>query len=855
MCLHKGFLRVLLGLSLFALVSCSSPAIEDMEIVTENNFDVAGETYSTLQDAVDAVTSQQTAKGLTSGSSTTITLLSTLSGPGAKVADAYTGNLSIDFGPYTYTVNIGKLGIDFNQANGEILSEPNGGLDAANTTIVTKGSLTIPASFQGKFEGKVNVQEQGTLVLECGDTATIKMSELQLDGNSQVTFGSGREITINRMQMDENATIQVSSSDIIPRIVTSNREVQNTIEDKFPNSIVSLRTEATQMIEEGIADIEDKKYDEGVAKFNEAYELEQTDETRIYSALATLASISTKQATQDFVKNRLGITNYPATMNALFDTAWLEATDKYWIDKEEEIYSYSGIKEATTEDGGYGLYYRASLADNSTAGAFQIENDGWTVCKKASIEGQDCYPTLWNLREYEINKKRKSDIAFGNYYVLSEDGEYYVARWSLKNEQVAGWQAYTFTNSEDISYKYKEYSDAFVMNLPEWIKDSSMNTCFPFLVVANVLNGNSKGLNEALDELYSIIFGTAYEEACKKIDAIERPVKVPERVIVDFGFDDVVGKSSVYIGPTEMKLIKASFDALEATFEYFQSYDLDMPSILESMKFDWAEKEKWGEKFTEYLDRTSTVDTAYDLLNNGFLGVRDAQKMEDAKKDFISAIDLAIAAYDDIVKNNNRYLYPTVMMDKLEEYKALRTAATALKDGIAQRTKFYIPDSIQANMTWPETGNRWLDLGMLFNNENYTLAKFIVMESDRNVPRIRILKEKNGVVAPVKQISFAKEGIRDTQLFTLDYLDSEAVELVLDILEDSKNTLSEDAVFGLEINLSPINETIGGMEFEDHTYFLKFPETFALLLYNFYHDGQYTARIKNVMETRGWFHP
>ena len=196
-----------------------------------------------------------------------------------------------------------------------------------------------------------------------------------------------------------------------------------------------------------------------------------------------------------------------------------------------------------------------------------------------------------------------------------------------------------------------------------------------------------------------------------------------------------------------------------------------------------------------------------------------------------------------------------LLMDKLEEYKALRTAATALKDGIAQRTKFYIPDSIQANMTWPETGNRWLDLGMLFNNENYTLAKFIVMESDRNVPRIRILKEKNGVVAPVKQISFAKEGIRDTQLFTLDYLDSEAVELVLDILEDSKNTLSEDAVFGLEINLSPINETIGGMEFEDHTYFLKFPETFALLLYNFYHDGQYTARIKNVMETRGWFHP
>ncbi len=854
--MHKGFLHMCLGLSLLAFVGCSAPAIEDMEIVTENNFDVAGKTYSTLQDAIDAVTDQQTTKNLTSSSPTTITLLCTLSGPGAKVANAYTGDLTINLGPYTYTVNTGDLGIDFNHANGAIKSEPNGGLDVLKTAIVTSGSLTIPADFQGKLTGKVNVQEHGSLLLSYGDTATITMPELQLDGNSLVTFGAETEITINGLQMGEGATLKASSSGIVPKIFTSSQKTQADIEDALPNSIVTLRTEATQMIEEGIADIENKKYDEGVAKFNEAYALEQTDETRIYSALAALASISTKQATQDFVKNRLGVTNYPATMNALFDTAWLESTDGYWIEQEDSIYGGNGVEKTTTQDNyGSGPYYRASLVDASTSGAFQIVDDRWGVLKEAAIEGHTLYPYLDELRRYEINTKQKSGITYGNYYVLDENGDYYVCGWVLQNGQAAGHQAYTLTNWEDVEYKYKEYLETLEMGTPEWIKDSSMNTSLPFLVVANILNGNTKGLNEALDELDSIIFGTEYEEACKKIDAIERPVRVPERVITDFGFDDVVGKASVYIGPTEMKLIEASFDVLKATIEYFQSYDLNMQTVLESMKFDWAEKETWGTRYTEYLDRTSTIDTAYDPLNNGFLGVRDAQKMEDAKNDFIAAVDLAIAAYDDIIANNNRYLYPTVMMDTLDEYKALREAAVTLKEGIEKGSKFYIPDAIQANMTWPETGDRWLDLGKLFNNENYALAKFIVMESGSNVPRIRILKERNGVVAPVQQVSFVQEGTRHTQIFTSDYLDSETVELVLGILEDPEKTLSEDSVFGLEIDLSPIKNTVGGMEFEDHTYFLKFPETFALLLYNFYHEGKYTERIKKIMDTRGWFHP
>ena len=93
--MHKGFLHMCLGLSLLAFVGCSAPAIEDMEIVTENNFDVAGKTYSTLQDAIDAVTDQQTTKNLTSSSPTTITLLCTLSGPGYTGVSAHTGDINI----------------------------------------------------------------------------------------------------------------------------------------------------------------------------------------------------------------------------------------------------------------------------------------------------------------------------------------------------------------------------------------------------------------------------------------------------------------------------------------------------------------------------------------------------------------------------------------------------------------------------------------------------------------------------------------------------------------------------------------------------------------------------------------
>ncbi|MBR0033008.1 MAG: hypothetical protein IJP61_12100 [Treponema sp.] len=86
---------------------------------------------------------------------------------------------------------------------------------------------------------------------------------------------------------------------------------------------------SANLISEAYTALNAGDYNKTLSKFRSAYAKEQTDETKIYYALTELALLSTDKTVADIIKNDLGITDYPATPNAIFNTSWFKNYPKY----------------------------------------------------------------------------------------------------------------------------------------------------------------------------------------------------------------------------------------------------------------------------------------------------------------------------------------------------------------------------------------------------------------------------------------------------------------------------------------------------------------------------------------------
>ncbi|WP_296666621.1 hypothetical protein, partial [Treponema sp. UBA785] len=547
----------------------------------------------------------------------------------------------------------------------------------------------------GGSSNSVTVKDTSTVTNEDGSVTT---TEVMSDGSTVTTT----------VKKDENGNVV----ETVKVTETADGKVTTETTDASGQTTTSTSTkDYSKYIEEGITAVENAKFDLAITKFNQAYTIEANDETRVYSALASLASISTKQATADFVKKHLGITNYPATMNALFSPDWLEATEYIKYEDENWISGYANFNKSNS-----GYYYKATITPASEYSSNTVSY--WNIYKKATIEGTTFYPSLGNLAYYEKDTKGSSSYSQYYTYTLDENGEYYVYIGNLSDESLASYQSYSSSSWDGVDYTYYKKAMFPTLSVPEWFKNSKFSNYFGELLLANILNGNSNGLNDALDDLYNVLFSSEYEDACKKIDAVTGSVKIPSRVIEDFGLTEIVGDTSVKLGKAELALIKTSFNILKSTVEYAQSYNLN--SDLSFLKFDWADKDAAMKVFEKYLQ----YDASIDPLANGFMSQRSTEKMAASKEHFASAVSDLIAAYDDILANAADYGYPTALTDVLNEYKVLREGAVQLQAAITDGGKFYIPETDGLPASWPASGSLYIDIGKLFDASNFALKNF-----------------------------------------------------------------------------------------------------------------------------------
>lgn len=653
----------------------------------------------------------------------------------------------------------------------------------------------------GGSSNSVTVTDTSTVTNKDGSVTT---TEIMSDGSTVTTT----------VKKDENGKV----IETVKVTETANGTV--TTETTDANGKTETKTDTknySTYIEEGIVAVENLNFDLAITKFNQAYKLEANDETRVYSALASLASISTKQATADFVKKYLGITNYPATMNALFNPDWLEATE--YIKHEDEDYIY-GPKDFKTSTSSYAHYYKANITPAA---------------------------------EYS------------------------------SDESLASHQAYDYEGYDGVDYTYYKKAMFPTLSVPDWFKNSPFNNFFGELLLANILNGNSNGLNNALDDLYNVLFSSEYEDACKKIDAVTGSVKIPTRVIKDFGLTEIVGDTSVKLGKAELALIKTSFNILKATIEYAQSYNLN--TDLSFLKFNWADKDAAMKVFEKYL----RYDASIDPLKNGFMSQRSPEKMAASKEHFASAVSDLIAAYDDILANAADYGYPTALTDVLNEYNVLREGAVQLQAAITDGGKFYIPETDGLPDSWPADSSRYIDLGKLFDASNFALKNFIACD-ENNIPRIRNVysryiynpdtDEEYFTVSQSKKYAYydnngtkVEISLPDSQLSVADSNGRKTVDYLIEAYKNAKFFDDDDEGYTLALKIewhnlekifagfdfaSLMNDC--GIEMSEHSasssnagyHFTHVPVGVlpGLYVYNFYHDGEIADDIKALIASK-----
>jgi hypothetical protein len=475
--------------------------------------------------------------------------------------------------------------------------------------------------------------------------------------------------------------------------------------------------------------------------FEKAYEIDPSnDEAKIYSALCNLSDIATNTKIEDFVRNHLGIMNYPASLEALIKGDWFTEGEY-----KERRYGYlSGyIMEPVSNPSDYNYYYyRASPDESGVYGPYDTYT--FHMVTKYSDAPEGFYSQVWDEYWYRSDigeYMEHPDNLRNSKFRLDENGEYLISIYlnSRRSDYatLSNYTAYRCIDTQDLNFYYYKPIKTPVFNTQfsnNWIS-TGVNSGITFikLFLANALEGNTNGLNSAIDDLYDALFGEEYENVCSKIDAINEPVTIPSWIIKSFGLDQVFGSTNVKLGKNELKLVESVLDLFKCIFEYLQSYNLD--SDLSVLKVDWNTVFSNLNSTIGYVqENLGSYNASIDPIAQGFLNVRSSQKLADSKQTLLSVIDDVITAYSEITGSDS--IYPQAFKDFLTGADGLGIllyeGALKLRTSLINGTKFYIPmeDFLNGRVpsSWPVSGDDYVDLGVAFTPGLFSIENIFELD-------------------------------------------------------------------------------------------------------------------------------
>ncbi len=691
--------------------------------------------------------------------------------------------------------------------------------EEAETEITDGSSGTSTTDTTTLPDGTEITQTTETVTNPEGETTTIEtVTSEDTEGNTTTT----ETVT----DSDGTTTVTETVTD-----TEGNTTITETVTDSEGNTTTEITTPDTitvkKLVELGLDALAKGNISAAKSYFNAAYEKDPTDdEALLYSALSDLTSILTNSEIQKFFENHIGIMNYPSTLDGLLSGNWLRS-DGYTVQGKGRIWAGKLTEVKNPEFDEY-YYYRAkeTYKDSSELNVYSYYSDNCLI----EIDGKKYISNLRGKNSYESLKNGKINYMFGGHSSYGYTSVYYPSYVELDNNgdfliQVSAnkvsdeFTAYDIEYYDDVSFTYPlTYIGPEFNTLDDqsWFAGTVRDSNFlSKLVVANILNGNTNGLNSAIDDLYSAVYESKeYKSVCNKIAAIKTGVAIPALVIDEFDLEKTFGTDTVIIGPTELTLIKDVINWYKGLLEYLQSYSFSYD--LSIFKEHWADLAAETDKtdpnaeppYAFLLEAVSSYNASLDPIANGFLSVRNPAKVTASKNTFLGIFTDVIAAYDNIMADDSAY--PAVIKGFLGDYAEIRDFAVGIKEAIEAGTKFDFPIKGEP---------AYIDFGKFFTSGQFALENIIEIEAvagakAAKVPVFYALDHKTDLV--VKKITNANEFAEAFEAgydFALNFKAFESISEVTDAV--SIMMAGKDAYYK----------------------YMTLPNEAAILVFNFYYGG------------------
>lgn len=654
--------------------------------------------------------------------------------------------------------------------------------NAEGGKFVADGDVTLPKDAKKIEISSVTLKQASPKKeYEVGDKFDYSGLSVSVEYSDKTT----REISLNANNVGISGFTSSVVSDCTVSFVYKGKNVSGTLSVKVKAS----SKEYKNLLNEGIDLLFDQKYDEGVAKIKEAYKKEQNDETKLYYALAEIATISTDSSVSNIMKNNFGIKNYPSTLNALINGEWLK---DYKIYVYEDVYTLHAVSEDET-------YYYVKVSG---------ERCDW------NSDERECYISAL----LDEDNDWVDSYEHGSYYLknirLDESGKYLV--WATSLPEDVRNQITDSTKKYKLSYDHEKgvlsYDDSTKFpdfNVPEWLKNSDRykeslikstqtSATTSFLLWGNLVDCNPNGANELIDNILKIFDGK-FENAKKLAASIsEGNVLVPSKVISALRLEDVLGDSSVYIGKSELNVLISSMQILKGAFQWISSYDLS--ANISSAKDLFGKNPEEFEFFRK-------------LANTNSLKVRNAGAMETSKKTFIEAIEILENSYNYLVSSASSY--PQAAKDEVARYgDVILAAAENLKACIENGECFYIPkENPFETLEWNASSlskSFGIDMGKLFTTGYF--SNFF--ERDGSDLKIDCVVDYDYYESDWKEIKGSFNLKSTSDMKTFDDFEKAVEKEMRSLVGDDYVKVEYDARIGLKVNSKLLNDLLPGLDFE-----------------------------------------
>lgn len=668
-----------------------------------------------------------------------------------------------------------------------------------NSVINVSGDSKIDKAEGGKFVADVDVKlpvgankiEISSVTLkktspkteyEIGDRFDYSGLSVSVKYNDETT----REISLNANNAEISGFSSSAASDCSVSFVYKGFKVNGTLSVTIKASSKAYKN----LLNEGIDLLFDQNYDEGIAKIKEAYNKEQNDETKLYYALAEIATISTDSSVSNIMKNNFGVKNYPSTLNALINGEWLK---EYKRGVYEDVYT---VSEAPADE----TYYCVKVSGDRC---------DW------NSDGEECWIKALLNEDNEWISCYRSDFYCVKNVKLDENGKYLVYKNSLPQdvrEQITD-STKKYRCSDDHRKRVLSDSDSEKFpdfNVPVWLKNSDRyneslikstqtSATTSLLLWGNLVECNPNGANGLIDNILKIFDGK-FENAKKLADSIsEGNVIVPSKVISALGLEEVLGDSSVYVGKAELNVLISSMQILKGTFQWLSSYDLSANIASAKDFFGEQQPEEWG-----FFRK---------LANTNSLKIRNAGAMETSKKTFIEAIEILENSYNYLVSSASSY--PQAAKDEVARYgNVVLAAAEDLNKCLKNGGIFYIPNENPfETLNWnaSSSGNSFgIDMGKLFTAGYFSG----IFERDGSDLKIDCVVDYYYYKSDwtEKKGTFNLKNISDMKTF--DDIEKAVEKEMRQLVVDDYVKAEYDARIGLKINSKLLSDLLPGLDFE-----------------------------------------